>query len=445
LSNPDNMATDDHFSAPSGAEMAAAETAANTIIGGLKNYGIFPPDHASTVMLLNGVQQTVSRFIEKYGDLSFEVERQRLVYREKPMCEGEASVDNPVFILYRDGIRWFEFLAGIQEPELATFSRIFNHYRVIPEEPEDDLVTALWRANLLHIRYEASYEFWDNEPVMDLEAFQPVDQVQPDEEDSAERNGWESVRPESSTEEYQKMSLSLAEGGADLWNMTLDEQQALAQLVSADLTSDKSEVALQLMFVVLRCEEEPEVYESIVNYLHEEFRLALDGRNFRQAYFILDNMRQTAKLLASARPWIAALHSRFLADIIRPEVLDAMVPIWPSLSSMAAAELKVFIALLQLLPTKAGMTLAGMLARIDAPQARSLIVEIIASYATRDPKVLELLLRRDEEDLVLRLIRVMRDLPDRNTVARLLHQVKDHPRSKIRQEARRIQGSHNMY
>jgi hypothetical protein len=151
------------------------------------------------------------------------------------------------------------------------------------------------------------------------------------------------------------------------------------------------------------------------------------------------------ELSSLMKPWIVEIHNRFQAEVIRPEVLESLVAVWPLLPSLEKTELNTFISVLQLLPTSAGVTLAGMLPRIDFPPARNLVVEIVASFATRDLGVLEDLLRREEEDLLLRLVRVLRDFPDRDAVEPLLQQVKKHPRSKIRQEALRIQGRQELY
>jgi hypothetical protein len=445
LNNLDSMDTDGHLPSPSGVEVAAAERAVHSIMGGLKNYSIFPPEHASTLTLLQSVQQAILNFIGRYGDLCLEVGRKRIVYREKTVFEGEASEDNPAFVLYRDGIRRVEFLPGVQESELVGFFQIFNHYRVVPDEPEDDLATALWRAELPHILYEASYELWENEPATDLMQFKPADPNSSRETVAVDGHGWESLRPDDSSDDYQKISLGLAEGEQSLWSLTPDEQQSLAELISADRALDNKESAIRLMFLILGCEDEPQIYQSIVNYLRDEFCSALGSRNFRPAYLILDNFRKIEGHLALDKPWTVDIHKRFQAEIISAEILENMVAVWPLLSSMEAAELKTFIAVLQNLPTSAGITMAGMLSRIESKHARSLIIEIIASYATRDQEVLVVLLSRQEEDLVLRLIRVLRDLTDSEVAERLLQQVKNHPSSKIRQQALRILGRQELY
>lgn len=440
MTNLDSSTYANHGAEPSGAEQLAAEKVINLIMAGMKNYTVFPPDHSTTVRILQGVRQAVDRFTEKFGDLCFEVGRQQILYNEKSVFSGEASDENPALVFYRDGIRWFSFLSGVDEEELASLFRIYNHYRVIPDEPEDDLVTALWRAELPHILHEASYELWDSEPRSDPGQFEPTfpEHLRGQETVPCDARGWEALRPDSNTDDYQQMSIAMTHGDHGLWDLTVEEQLALSDLIKEGQEYDSSEAAIRLMFLVLRGEEEPQIYESILNYLKEEFRSSLAGRNYRRAYFILDNVRKLEELQAVAEPWTVPLHNRFQAEVIREETLLPLISLWPILAGLPAVEVKTIVALLQLLPTKAGITLAAMIARVESRPARSLIGEIIASYATRDHQVLEVLLRGTDEDLVLRMLRVVRDLPERETMLRLLGQAVKHPLPKVGAEAERL-------
>lgn len=429
------------------AEVLAAEKVINILMAGMKNYAVFPPEHTSTVRLLQGVRQAVAGFNEKFGDLCFEVGRQQILYGEKPVFSGEATDDNPAQVFYRDGIRWFSILSGVDEDELTALFKVFNHYRVIPDEPEDDLVTALWRAELPHILYEASYELWDSEPLADLAQFAPAGPRPASVRESlpCDARGWEELRPDADGDDYQKMSIAMTHGDQGLWELNAEEQLALGRLLQEGQEYDSSEAAIRLMFLLLRSEEEAQIYESILNYLRDEFRASLVARKFRHSYFILDNIRKLEELLPAAKPWTVPIHKRFQADIIRPEILQPLIPLWPLLAALPAVEVKTVVAVLQLLPTKAGVTLAAMIARVDSKPARSLILEIIASFATRDLLVLEVLLGGSDEDLVLRMLRVVRELSDREVVARLLGHALNHPLQLVRLEAERIRGRQNLY
>jgi len=435
-----------HGADPSVAEMSAAEKVINSIMTGMKNYPVFPAEHTSTASLLNGVKQAVARFTEEYGELGFEVTQKQILYADIPVYSGEASADNPAHIFYRDGIRYFSFSPGLDEAELAVLFKLVNHYRVIPDEPEDDIVTALWRAELPHILYEASYELWDAELQADLSLFKPTSpDYAPDvaEPPAADTSKWEKLRP--GTADYQQVSIAETQGDQGVWDLTPEEQEYISRLIKEELEYDSSEAAVRLMFLVLRDENEAPVYEAILNYIKEEFSSSLLRRNFRRSYFILDNVRKTEELLAVKKTWIAPIHNRFQDDITRPITLQPLLLLWPVLPTLPGAEIKNFVAVLQQLPTRAGLTLAAMLAQVTSSQARGLITEIVASYASRDQLVLEALLIGPDEDLAMRMLRVVRDLPDREEATRLLGLVNHNSGQRVRAEARRVLGWQNLY
>lgn len=431
-----------------GRELAAAEKAIASLLTGIKNYAVFPPGHASTATLLQGVRQAVARFSEEFGELGFEVAPRQILYAGQPVYGGEAGADNPASVLYRDGIRWLTFAAGVEVAELAVLFQLCNHYRVVADEPEDDLVTALWRADLPHIYHEASYELWDTETRSDLEQYQvkPPGAVtgKPGSVNPAADSGqWERLRPGCA--DYQPVSLVVSQEERGHWDLTPEEQQYLARQIEEDHQYDSSEAAISLMLLVLRSEDEARVYASILTYLREEFRAALLGRDFQRAYRIIDQVRRTGALLALEKPWTVPLHNHFQDEITRPAALQPLVPLWPVLSSLYGAEIKNFVALLQHLPTKAGLTLAGMLGQVNLAHARGLITEIIASFATRDRQVLEILLAGNDEELALRMLRVVRDLPDQEEARRLLDRVMNVSSQRVRVEAGRMLGWQNLY
>ena len=48
---------------------------------------------------------------------------------------------------------------------------MLSEHRTLTDESEGDLVTALWKKNLSHIRYEAAEEFWETELSLDFSHF----------------------------------------------------------------------------------------------------------------------------------------------------------------------------------------------------------------------------------------------------------------------------------
>jgi len=110
----------------------------------------------------------MTEFIGQFGDLCIEIDKTKILYDEDVIYDGNTSDKNPAYVMYRDGLRWLEFVDGISREELTSLFQTFHHFRESSEEAEDDLVSALWRLDLRHIFYKASDEFWDDEPTLDF-------------------------------------------------------------------------------------------------------------------------------------------------------------------------------------------------------------------------------------------------------------------------------------
>ena len=302
-------------------DLIAAERAVAAIMTGVKNYPVFPPDHASTIKMIQGVLRTINQFGENYGSLDFEVGRQNLLYNDKSIYEGPASEENPAYVLQRSGISRFEFLPGIVEEELVSFFQVYNHYRVIADEPDDDLVSALWRTELPHIFYEASYELWsDSETALELENLAAVDpNGWRDEVLKSPGRGWETLRPASDSEDYRRISLALAPDPEELRILSEAEEEKLAEMVREELTGGSSEKAVRLLLILLEWEKDPQAHETVLGYLQETYLDYMLQKSFRRAYFILDNIRLEFPVTREAKPWAVAAYKNFYAAIIKPE------------------------------------------------------------------------------------------------------------------------------
>jgi hypothetical protein len=95
------------------------------------------------------------------GDLLFQG---NAVLSEKP---GESTITFPFF---RDGVQWVEFSDGLAEAEMMHLLELLTRFRMLKEEAEDDLVTAMWGAEFQHIKYKTANEFWDIDPVTEIAA-----------------------------------------------------------------------------------------------------------------------------------------------------------------------------------------------------------------------------------------------------------------------------------
>lgn len=428
------------------AKISAAKRTVSTLVATLRNFGLFPLDHASTRNMLDGVYKSVLAFVDQFGELSFEIDKTRFLYDDCTIHDSAANNENPAYVMYRDGLRCLKFVKGLREEELTKLFQTFHHYREMPDEPDDDLVSALWHLDLKHITYKAtSDELWDVEPVLDFSVFDTsgkgavASEQKEDVEPTSKKNGsWESLRPREDDEQFKDLSVALVAAEQDLWHLATIEKNILEQDIKDCIEQESREEIIGLMLHILKNENEKEVFEAITNHLKEEFRISLISKEFTSAYYLLNNIRDVQKGHdGCAGEWAESLWDSFYDDLVKPEMLSILIPIWHELTTLKPDSVKNFSNVLRLLPARAGGTFAAMINKLSSPNARSLMIEIIASFALRDVNVLEGLLLLPEEDLGLRLIKVVNNIENEQIVRELLKKVVAHPKAKVREEAQK--------
>jgi len=162
---------------PSPIELKAATEVTQAFLMAVKNYGIFPPEHASTINMLRGLCANLNSFINRYGPLRLDIERGRLRFEDEIVYEEFDPENNPAYVFFRDGILWLEFQEGLEAHEILLLFRTVNRYKLLQEEPEGDLVTELWSADLPHINYGVSENLWEAEPILEFSLLNPASQT----------------------------------------------------------------------------------------------------------------------------------------------------------------------------------------------------------------------------------------------------------------------------
>jgi hypothetical protein len=654
-------------------EQKAAQEVTLAFLMAVKNYGLFPPDHASTINMLNSLSATLGGFAERYGPLRLTIEKSRVRYEDEVIFEEPNPDNNPAFIFFRDGLLWLEFLPGLRPHEVLAFFRIISRFKLTQEEPEGDLVTELWSAELEHINYGASENLWEAEPVLEFSLLNPdaqsvlecgvaasvagfdllksvlgivgapggerdgsggtvpggaitgghhgqdssagagidlggpgagtgqgvegaqaggdapaasaseagaagvgvsarsaeqeevigtqartvgatfgppgyvagggsgapVPEEDPDGLDfwaalrrvspsaqvvggaresgqagasgdgsgpartenqgagdnqvvgsaevqpliapgqipavgggragaagkSGRREGavflakpgpiggtppevatrqatalsrpghggdWEDGR--SDEEQYISVNVASIEPGHSLWNFSTDEQLALKQMVRQNEVGDNSSDIIEILLILLKMEEEPQIVHAILAFLKEEFRITLTTRRFKSGHFLLAKVNELLRELPPDKEWVSPLLGHFFEEVSEPEILDALAPVWRELPSLTPEVLQDFASILRLLPPQAGVSLVPLLPQVELGMGRRILLDLIAAFASRDLAILEKMLNRPEEDLVLRLVNVLRENPDRRQSEQLLVRVLRHPKEKVRQE-----------
>ena len=123
--------------------------------GAYKKINLYPADHVIYNTALKSLYGRVCDFFDDYGSLELEIDRNQIRFNGHVVFQGDMSVENPAFIMFRDGINRIEFKITLALWELHGFLEILKNNQILTEESETDIVTDLaadrvqWRRVIL--------------------------------------------------------------------------------------------------------------------------------------------------------------------------------------------------------------------------------------------------------------------------------------------------------
>jgi len=414
----------------------------------VKNHTMYPENHAIYQESLQAVLSRLNPFLKKYGDFRLDVEKDQLLFEDETVYKDDPKRDKLAYPLFRDGIQWMEFQTGIELREISDLIKILNQYRMLQEEPKGDLVTALWEKDLPHIQYAATDVLWKAETVKDFSTFSLTGDDKQDAdghgvEDTASQ-GTEGVE-EASDDDLQDTA-DTAEGrdtGSEMafsimdrtiWEITPKELQRLEEMATEEETQNSTEDVLDVLWLILSTQNEPEDYAIVLEFIKEEFKATLAQGEFRIALDFLASLKKTYQASKTERPWAQPLLRQLFVDIANPQVLGVVKEVLPSLDKHRADQVDFFQKFLLSLPPMSITALAPMLIEKISASLERQLMEIIGSLAKRDSNPLEKLLDRPEEALVKKLVYILGHINGEKPMQTLIRMT-DHPSGRVRLEA----------
>jgi hypothetical protein len=136
----------------------------------VKSSGLYPANSAIRQEAVAKSFEWFRTFLEQQEILRLFVDPDSLLFQGRVIYQDRPGEPSLVFSMFRDGLQWFEFSDGLSRQELERFINILNRYRLLKDEDEDDLVTAMWGSDFQFIKYKTANEFWDIDPIAEIAA-----------------------------------------------------------------------------------------------------------------------------------------------------------------------------------------------------------------------------------------------------------------------------------
>jgi hypothetical protein len=407
-----------------------APTAAKGIVTSLllatKMFSLYSDDHAHCQTALSRLHEHLESFLSKGGNLVFRVDKERLLFADQTIHEGSGEEGDIAYALFRDGVMELKFEKGLELEETKTFITILDQYKVLAAEAEGDIVTALWEAELPHIRYEAADSI--------LETGQE-EETQAIDSPNAKPGQAESGSMPMEMHQVAESILETAQGDAvlpklDPSSVQLTEEEALKleDLVRIEEQRDATYEILDMLADILRKQQDEAFFAVILDYLEEELLVAFSKGGFETSFRILKRVHQIRQLCEEYRPWARSLLEGFLERVSTADFLEPLGEIWEAVHE---SRLKRAGEALFLLSPKAVGPLASMLLKVRSKAVRNILSKVIIGLAARDFKPLEGVLEQGDENLLCLLIPLLGYMND-NRSAQFLLKMAKHSSERVR-------------
>ena len=453
---------------PSKEELEAAKKVLATLLLARKQYSLYPENHTICMNAIKQIHSQLESYLYKYGDLRLEIESDRVVYQDEIIHSEPHEEGALPFTLFRDGIRWLEFTGGIEAGELKEFLRIIHEYRILSNDPEGDIVTAFWETQFQHIKYEVadfswgsgqdtnytpSFYDWGNGSTSQTgneSGTREVDltvSTDKGEKVSTSQTGNESGEREVdftiSTDKGEKVSVSLRENKLVDWEtltdpaidqasllLTPEEKVMVQEMIRREEQADPTEYLDALLDSLLENKEQ-ENFKIVLEVMEEEFKTSLTRRDFDITLKILRSLQYVLDTCPAEIPWASPLIEDFFLAVSSSQALSPLQAIWKDMGSGQAKKIE---QILKLLKPDAIDTLSIILLQNHSSQHRQVLLDVMNSLASRDPRLLESLLKSPDEKLVQMLVHVLVNLKGERST-RVLLKLVHHKSEYVRLEA----------
>lgn len=444
-------------------DLLIAKKTVSAMIQSLKACALYPLTHETCQKAMSAAKQQLDDFLLRNDAFRIHIDHGAVFYGEIPIYKEAPNHGVFAVPMSRDGLEWVEFQRGIQNRELNGFIGTLMQYRTLTPDTEGDIVTTLWEENYPHIKHEAKEAVWDAElaqdvleglelqmtlptqgkPVPGMEA--PVEEEKAGEDGEADGNK-EQAAGESAVAPPPAPNLADPSLDPSLWQLTKEEKEILREMVYEEENFDGTDSVLDVLMILLKQESQAEESEkedktsedivAILSFLREEFQTTLDQGQIRLAFKLIKEIHGIRSSIAELNPKAAALLDGFFAEISSPEVLSSLDPVWPRLEKIDPSRIKAFQEHLLLLHPTATLAFAPILLNGPSPRVQQMLTELIAAYAKSDPRPLEILLEKDEKQLILKLIDLLSRLKG-DRFQQMLLKLTEHPSESVRMKVLR--------
>ena len=408
----------------------------NLLLLAWKNYSLYPQGHVAAIKALENLKTSFEDFFSSHSILRLKVEKNRL------LCDGsvlhevspDSSAEDLVYLLYRDGVQWLEFIPGLPLDELVYFFTVLHKFRMLVEETEGDIVTDLTDGNLEHINFKAVDIFWENLPLID---FSDINPTEPETEESAPHIEVDLTKG-LKRGEIQARSIADPSISEVLWEISPSEQQQLQKMVQEEENWDNTQDVLDVLIVILRSQTDKYSFSSVLDFSLEEVVDAIQQGEFGLLHNLFQSLYQMGNREASPDlDWRQPMIERFFHEISQPEIFAHITDKLMMLDEEETEKIQNLREVLLYFSPAIILSLGPILLQTRITQVQKMILDVIGYLSLKDMSPLETLLDHPDQKMAEALLPLLSRMRGKNS-SRIFFKMSQHASDKVRAEAVRI-------
>ena len=406
----------------------------NIFIQAWKNYGLYPEDHVNTKRPLEKLVAAFNKFFTDHEVLRLIVEKDRLlcgseiVYQVSP----EASSEDIITLLYRDGIKWIQFQEGLPLEEIAALFKIAHKYRMFAEETEGDIVTALTDAELECIDFKAVDIFWQDQLLMDFSKLPPPAPQPGKDADRQEKDQTRQTEEPAGEKLVARSIASINHAQLELSNL---DYVTLEKMVQEEENWVITEELIEALLIILKTQENREKFEAVLGFISEETVEIIEKDGFDLLAVLLKSLHKLfSPESRTAQDWQRSRINGFFRDLSRPEIFQLISAKLLQLESIEIDKLKALGQTLLYFSPELIPFLVPVILRSSSSEIQQMVSVVIVYLSQRDIGPLEKIAEQQGAELGDKLLAILNRLQG-DRVNTILFKMCEHASDKVRRKA----------
>lgn len=399
----------------------------SALVGTAKNINLYSESHVVYHRALKKLKNIFEVYFGRFGNFRIQIQRNKIIHHDVIMYEGHSDPLDLAFLLHRDGILWLEFRIDLELFEIDTFFRILHTHSILTEEPEDDIVTALWELNLPSILYAAAdleLEYQDN---LNIDA----------ESDSNAQSGGREEKEANTPSESIYLNVAaytLSEAyREDLWQLSAEERWQLQEMIAAEEKLDGSDYVMDALLYILENHPFEEDIKALLETLLQELREILTNARFG---YLLQTVVKLKKIATrhSRLNWIKPYFDHLFASLSSKPWLNGLLEIAVDVHHFEDTQIEDLKRFLLMLDSSAILNMVPIARNIRSVELQRVILDAVRLMAASDFRALEKLISESDADLIHRIVPVLGFLKNRRSRQTLTNLLR-HSSELVRQQA----------